>query len=185
MPSCKRCHQLAAFCFALFKPVWQPSLNDNGQYLQLSFSYPSNFWPWSGYLAVSITVSEEAQDYDGCAEGFITLELESPWPTNSGDQERLQSSVINLYLKAKIIPTPLRRQRILWDQFHNLRYPSGYFPRDDLKMKSDPLDWNADHVRMKKEGNLGFWEIFESFCLFSSTPTSRTHTSTCGTRATL
>lgn len=32
-------------------------------------------------------------------------------------------------------------KRILWDQFHNLRYPSGYFPRDNLNIKSDPLDW--------------------------------------------
>ena len=32
-------------------------------------------------------------------------------------------------------------KRILWDQFHNLRYPPGYFPRDNLRMKNDPLDW--------------------------------------------
>ena len=32
-------------------------------------------------------------------------------------------------------------QRILWDQYHNLRYPPGYFPRDNLRMKNDPLDW--------------------------------------------
>ena len=33
------------------------------------------------------------------------------------------------------------RKRILWDQYHNLRYPPGYFPRDNLRMKNDPLDW--------------------------------------------
>ena len=32
-------------------------------------------------------------------------------------------------------------KRILWDQYHNLRYPAGYFPRDNLKMRNDPLDW--------------------------------------------
>ena len=32
-------------------------------------------------------------------------------------------------------------KRLLWDQYHNLRYPSGYFPRDNLKMRNDPLDW--------------------------------------------
>jgi len=26
------------------------------------------------------------------------------------------------------------------------RYPPGYFPRDNLKKKSDPLDWNGDHI---------------------------------------
>nr|CAD7458320.1 unnamed protein product [Timema tahoe] len=37
-------------------------------------------------------------------------------------------------------------KRILWDQYHNLRYPPGYFPRDNLLMKNDPLDWNGDHI---------------------------------------
>ena len=46
----------------------------------------------------------------------------------------------------KIIPTPSRSKRILWDQYHNLRYPSGYIPRDKLKEQTDPLDWNADHI---------------------------------------
>lgn len=27
-----------------------------------------------------------------------------------------------------------------------MRYPPGYLPRDNLKIKSDPLDWRADHV---------------------------------------
>jgi len=40
----------------------------------------------------------------------------------------------------------MRKHRLLWDQFHNLRYPPGYFPRDNLRMKNDPLDWNGDHV---------------------------------------
>lgn len=48
-------------------------------------------------------------------------------------------------LKVHIVPTPPRSKRILWDQFHNLRYPSGYFPRDALDVKDDPFDWNADH----------------------------------------
>lgn len=43
----------------------------------------------------------------------------------------------------KIIPTPPRSKRVLWDQYHNLRYPPGYFPRDNLRMKNDPLDWWA------------------------------------------
>ena len=37
-------------------------------------------------------------------------------------------------------PFPFSK-RLLWDQYHNLRYPSGYFPRDNLKMRNDPLDW--------------------------------------------
>lgn len=34
-------------------------------------------------------------------------------------------------------------KRVLWDQYHNLRYPPGYFPRDNLRMKNDPLDWSV------------------------------------------
>ena len=38
---------------------------------------------------------------------------------------------------------------LIFDPFlklHNLRYPPGYFPRDNLKEKEDPLDWNGDHI---------------------------------------
>jgi hypothetical protein len=33
----------------------------------------------------------------------------------------------------------------LWDQFHSLRYPPAYLPRDSLDVKSDILDWHGDH----------------------------------------
>ena len=52
-----------------------------------------------------------------------------------------QTSTVKLPIKVKIIPAPPRSKRILWDQYHNLRYPPGYFPRDNLRMKNDPLDW--------------------------------------------
>lgn len=55
-------------------------------------------------------------------------------------------STAELPIKVKVIPTPPRSRRVLWDQFHNVRYPSGYVPRDRLRERGDPLDWNADHV---------------------------------------
>ena len=39
-----------------------------------------------------------------------------------------------------------RTRRILWDQYHNLAYPLGYFPRDDLEKDNDMLDWFGDHL---------------------------------------
>jgi membrane-bound transcription factor site-1 protease len=93
-------------------------------------------------LAIEIEVAEEARSFDGIVEGQVTLEVES----NSAQSGKVMRSELKLFLRAKIIPTPPRKQRILWDQWHNLRYPSGYFPRDNLKIKNDPLDWNADHV---------------------------------------
>ena len=44
-----------------------------------------------------------------------------------------------------VIPTPPRERRLLWDAFHSLPYPPGYFPRDALGDRFDPLDWNGDH----------------------------------------
>ena len=67
-------------------------------------------------------------------------------------------SQVKLPLKARVIPPPPRHKRVLWDQFHNLRYPPGYFPRDNLRMTNDPLDWNADHIHtnFKVELQTGF-----------------------------
>lgn len=28
-----------------------------------------------------------------------------------------------------------RQKRVLWDQFHSIRYPPAYFPRDDLQVR--------------------------------------------------
>jgi membrane-bound transcription factor site-1 protease len=44
-----------------------------------------------------------------------------------------REQTIELPLKLEIIPQPPSNKRLLWDQFHSLRYPSGYFPRDSLK----------------------------------------------------
>ena len=34
---------------------------------------------------------------------------------------------------------------MLWDQFHSLRYPPAYIPRDSLDVRNDILDWHGDH----------------------------------------
>ena len=75
----------------------------------------------------------------------LSLSLCLPPPSthiqsSSSGGETLQSQV-HLPIKVSVVPTPPRHRRILWDQFHNLRYPAGYFPRDNLRMKNDPLDW--------------------------------------------
>ena len=120
-------------------PTYHPYTPHMGQYLDVSVSF-SNIWPWSGWLAVQVTVKEEARDYEGVAQGHLEITVLTP-----GEGAGLTSSV-KLPIRVKIIPPPPRHRRILWDQFHNLRYPPGYFPRDNLKMKNDPLDWNGDHI---------------------------------------
>ncbi|XP_046428490.1 membrane-bound transcription factor site-1 protease isoform X2 [Neodiprion fabricii] len=123
---------------------WHPYSRDgNGDRVEVSLTHSDILWPWSGWLAVAITVPASASDWQGVAQGRISLTVESP--PGDGEQEPRRSAV-DLPLKAKVIPTPPRHKRILWDQFHNLRYPPGYFPRDDLRAKNDPLDWNGDHI---------------------------------------
>ncbi|XP_022904811.1 membrane-bound transcription factor site-1 protease isoform X2 [Onthophagus taurus] len=125
------------------KPQWFPYTPQNGQYLDVAFSYSELLWPWSGWLAVSLSVNPKGIGYEGVAQGHISLTVQSP--PAQGESEPRQSTVI-LPIRAKIIPTPPRHKRLLWDQYHNLRYPPGYFPRDNLKIKNDPLDWNGDHI---------------------------------------
>lgn len=125
------------------RPQWHPYSPQQGQLLDVAISYSELLWPWSGWLAVSFSVSSDGASYEGFAQGHITLTVESP--PASGELEPRQSTV-TLPIRTKIIPTPPRHKRILWDQYHNLRYPPGYFPRDNLKVKNDPLDWNGDHI---------------------------------------
>eukprot|EP00096_Caligus_rogercresseyi_P013423 TRINITY_DN6068_c0_g1_i1.p1 TRINITY_DN6068_c0_g1~~TRINITY_DN6068_c0_g1_i1.p1 ORF type:complete len:1037 (-),score=259.34 TRINITY_DN6068_c0_g1_i1:50-3160(-) len=125
------------------EPTWHPYKSQNGHFLEVAFRYSELIWPWSGYLALYVSVSKEAGSFDGIAQGHISLTVESP-PEVGENSPRI--SQISLPLRSKIIPTPPRSKRILWDQYHNLRYPPGYFPRDNLKIKTDPLDWNADHI---------------------------------------
>ncbi|RWS25436.1 membrane-bound transcription factor site-1 protease-like protein [Leptotrombidium deliense] len=127
------------------KPQWHPYIPQNGHYMDVAITHSEILWPWSGWMAVYISVSPEAANWEGIAQGHISLTVESP-VNGDNPEEKTQKSEIKLPLKVKIIPTPPRSKRILWDQYHNLRYPPGYFPRDNLHMKKDPLDWNGDHI---------------------------------------
>ncbi|XP_072764123.1 membrane-bound transcription factor site-1 protease [Anoplolepis gracilipes] len=121
--------------------TWHPYIgNGNGERIDVAMTYSDVLWPWSGWLAVAITVPSTSHDWQGIVQGHISLTIESDGAGKS------QQSMVKLPLQAKIIPTPPRHKRILWDQYHNLRYPPGYFPRDDLRVKNDPLDWNGDHI---------------------------------------
>lgn len=125
------------------KPRWYPYLPHDGLALEVCLTYSEVLWPWSGWLAVSLSVARSAATWTGIAQGHIEVTVESP--PEEGETS-VRRSTVKLALKASIIPTPPRHKRLLWDQYHNLRYPPGYFPRDNLRMKNDPLDWNGDHI---------------------------------------
>uniref|UniRef100_A0A665UQG2 Membrane-bound transcription factor site-1 protease n=1 Tax=Echeneis naucrates TaxID=173247 RepID=A0A665UQG2_ECHNA len=117
----------------------------NGDHIDVAVSYSPVLWPWAGYLAVSISVAKKAASWEGIAQGHVMVTVASPAENDSEVGAELTSTV-KLPIKVKIVPTPPRSKRVLWDQYHNLRYPPGYFPRDNLRMKNDPLDWNGDHI---------------------------------------
>lgn len=116
-------------------PTWHPL--HNGHLINVSVSYSEVLWPWSGWLALHIIVNEAGEGFEGVAQGHISVTVESPM---------IENSTISFPIRVKVIPKPPRDKRILWDQFHSLRYPPGYLPRDNLMVKSDPLDWRADHI---------------------------------------
>ena len=110
-------------------------LSTSSSLLSLSFLYSQPLWPWSGYLAIQLHVTADVTART-VVDGVISLTILS-------DDGTL--SPLSIPLRVAVIPRPPRALRVLWDQFHNLRYPSGYFPRDNLEVKTDTLDWNGDH----------------------------------------
>ncbi|CAH9091669.1 unnamed protein product [Cuscuta europaea] len=123
-------------------PTWNPS-DDMGNLLDIHFTYSGVIWPWTGYLALHMQIKEEAAKFSGDIEGNITVQIYSP--PAKGEKTRRTDTCI-LQLKLKVIPTPPREARILWDQFHSIKYPPGYIPRDSLDVRNDILDWHGDHL---------------------------------------
>ena len=64
------------------KPVWQPYSPQFGHHVDIAFQYSASLWPWSGFLAVSISVAEHAAHWQGIAQGQVTLTIESPAEVN-------------------------------------------------------------------------------------------------------
>lgn len=53
------------------KPQWQPFVPQFGAHVEVAFQHSPVLWPWSGYLAVSISVSANAANWDGIAQGQV------------------------------------------------------------------------------------------------------------------
>eukprot|EP01087_Luapelamoeba_hula_P020230 TRINITY_DN6871_c0_g1_i1.p1 TRINITY_DN6871_c0_g1~~TRINITY_DN6871_c0_g1_i1.p1 ORF type:complete len:1117 (+),score=136.46 TRINITY_DN6871_c0_g1_i1:101-3451(+) len=123
------------------EPVFEPG--PNGHFLEISFSHCKRIWPWTGWISIGMRVSSAGANYDGEVDGVVRFSVLSA-PGSGESVPRVTD--IEMPLRVRIIPTPPRERRILFDQFHSLRYPSGYFPRDALWVKNEPFDWNGDHV---------------------------------------
>ncbi|KAI3781823.1 hypothetical protein L2E82_11849 [Cichorium intybus] len=123
-------------------PTWIPA-TDSGNLLDIRFTYPDTIWPWTGYLALHIQIKEEGSHFSGEISGKVAVHVYSPPATG---ETTFRRSTCVLHLKLKVIPTPPRSKRILFDQFHNIKYPPGYVPRDSLSVRNDILDWHGDHL---------------------------------------
>jgi hypothetical protein len=60
------------------EPIWHPYKSQNGEFLEFSFQYSEVIWPWSGFLAVFITASKDAKNFEGIAQGHVSITIESP-----------------------------------------------------------------------------------------------------------
>ena len=123
-------------------PAFTPTPGGLGASLDVRFSHSAVLWPWSGFLALYLRVKPEAAASSGTAEGVVTLTIESPPGPGEAQPRR---STVSIPLKAAVVATPPRQKRVLWDNFHSVRYPPGYVPRDNLDMRQDILDWHGDH----------------------------------------
>nr|GFA62860.1 subtilisin-like protease SBT6.1 isoform X1 [Tanacetum cinerariifolium] len=124
------------------QPVWHPA-NEESNLLSIHFTYSDVIWPWTGYLALHMQIKEEGAQFAGDIEGNVTVNIYSPPALG---ETLFRHSTCVLHLKLKVIPTPPRSMRILWDQFHSIKYPPGYIPRDSLDVRNDILDWHGDHL---------------------------------------
>eukprot|EP00484_Ammonia_sp_Unknown_P013892 CAMPEP_0197072576 /NCGR_PEP_ID=MMETSP1384-20130603/210168_1 /TAXON_ID=29189 /ORGANISM="Ammonia sp." /LENGTH=1087 /DNA_ID=CAMNT_0042511397 /DNA_START=88 /DNA_END=3351 /DNA_ORIENTATION=+ len=132
--------------------------NDANKYkfLNMEFKYSQRLWPWCGWLGIYIyaeestltalsTESQRKMTVTGTIKVDIHV-MDTEHRAYNAEDEKWKLHKLSIPYSLNIIPTPPRNQRILWDQYHNLAYPLGYFPRDDLEKTNDMLDWFGDHL---------------------------------------
>ena len=126
-------------------------INPNLAFIEMEFKYSKKMWPWCGWLGIYIYAEEVAKDKQiRSISGSIKLEIwvidDNPERQYNSQDQKWVTHRLSIPYSLTIIPTPIREKRILWDQYHNLAYPLGYFPRDDLEKDGDMLDWFGDHL---------------------------------------
>ena len=66
--------------FRCWREQWRPNLDRKGDVLDVAVEASEVLWPWSGYLAVTISVASAASAFAGTAEGIITFTVVSMLP---------------------------------------------------------------------------------------------------------
>ncbi|CAN0170130.1 unnamed protein product, partial [Ectocarpus sp. 12 AP-2014] len=120
----------------------QRAAGRDGDVLDVRAEFSDVLWPWSGFLALSLTVSELGRDFQGLVLGNLEVTVESE--AGPGETQPRTTNAV-LPVTVSVIRTPPRHRRLLWDQFHSVPYPPTYFPRDYLGDDADMLDRLGDH----------------------------------------
>lgn len=97
------------------KPTWHPYTPQNGHLLDIAISYSEILWPWSGWLAVHISVSKAGATYEGLAHGHISVTVESP--AGLGEIEPRQSTV-ELPIRLVVVYNAIKRIKV--SKYRNL-----------------------------------------------------------------
>lgn len=192
-------------------PRWVPG--SEGERLQPSFSFEPQLWPWSGHLALHLRVPDAHAAWEGRAEGAIEVAIQAearvrhqptvgpcaalltpstPPPRAQAGESEGRVATISLPVRANVVPTPPRHRRVLWDLFHNVRYPSPFVPRDNLDVLVRAAGggccvcaWGVTRARgmsLLPPGPLPISPL-DRTTFWTGTPTTRTPTSTvCGGR---
>jgi len=58
--------------------LWEPYTPQFGGHIEVALHHSPVLWPWSGFVAVSISVAKRAANWEGIAQGQITMTIESP-----------------------------------------------------------------------------------------------------------
>ena len=132
-----------------FEPNANGDENDLGAHLDFRFDFSETLFPWSGFLAMYVRVKASGAAERGIASGVVVFTVESP---PGRGESATRSSRVEVPVRFSVAPTPPRAKRVLWSQFHSVRYPPGYIPRDSLDVKADILDWHGDHPHTNFHG---------------------------------
>lgn len=101
--------------------------------------------PWGGPCM-------SAAGRGSCWVAFLLLLTWLPGPNYCPLAER----VIHHAARAVLPPLDHRQKRVLWDQFHSIRYPPAYFPRDDLQVCVVPgIRAHCSEIHRLLGGSLG------------------------------
>jgi hypothetical protein len=108
------------------------------QLLTIRIQSQRTYWPWSGTMEVLVSVNAEAPVTSFVGE--VNCQLKVTLHPAIADQDRGATSLpkeaeeaktATVTLRLHISAPPPREQRVLWDVFHSISYPSAFIPNDN------------------------------------------------------